>query len=140
MKNRIVLLLTLAYGSVYAQTHIQPEFEVASIKPSKPLPGKAIVGGPGTSDPGQITYHDRSLTELIYIAYDIKSYQASLPSWMDNQHFDIVARVPAGATKADVRVMLRNLLVEIGTGVRECALRLHPAEALSEAWAERDHY
>ncbi len=98
---------------VGAQAPLPLQFEVASIKPSVPFRGKVWVeGGPATPDPSQMTYHDRSLTQLVHQAYDIKSRQGSLPSWMENEHFDIVAKVPAGATKPDVKMMLRHLLEE----------------------------
>jgi uncharacterized protein (TIGR03435 family) len=107
------VLFLIAPAFVQAQSPTAQRFEVAVVKPSAPFDGKAwIEGGPGTSDPTRIVYHDRSLTQLVYLAYDIKSYQATLPSWMSEVHFDIVANVPAGATKAGLQVMMRNLLEE----------------------------
>src|ERR1035438_6848853 len=51
-----------------------PTFEVASVKPSAPpTDGRLMVrmrGGPGTPDPGQITYTNVSLKMLIQNAYD----------------------------------------------------------------------
>jgi uncharacterized protein (TIGR03435 family) len=38
-------------------------------------------------------------------AYDVKMYQVSGPSWLDTERYDIVAKVPAGATKEHVNVM-----------------------------------
>jgi uncharacterized protein (TIGR03435 family) len=108
----VSVCITLICAFAHAQTIANAEFEAASVKASKAPGGKAMEGGPGTSDPGRINYHDRSLAELVYIAYDIKSYQADIPSWMRDEYFDIAAKVPAGATRADVRIMLRNLLVE----------------------------
>ena len=34
------------------------------------------------------------------------------PEWIDTEHFDIFAKVPKGATKEDVKIMLQNLLKE----------------------------
>jgi uncharacterized protein (TIGR03435 family) len=108
------LPLFLGSGFIHAQSSVPaPRFEVAAIKPSVPFLGKAWVeGGPGSSDPARVTYHDRSLTQLVYLAYDINSHQVSLPSWMDNERFDIIAKVPVGAGKRDLQAMLRNLLEE----------------------------
>ncbi|MCU1337460.1 MAG: hypothetical protein JWO19_3041 [Bryobacterales bacterium] len=46
------------------------------------------------------------------IAYDVKAYQLSGPAWLDTERYDVVAKVPAGATKEQVNVMWQNLLAE----------------------------
>jgi uncharacterized protein (TIGR03435 family) len=95
----------------------QQEFEVASIKASA-LPGRGPIrlgsqGGPGSGDPGRVTYSFSTIRDLMVEAYSIKRNQISGgPSWLDSERFDIVAKVPAGATKEQVKVMLQNLLVE----------------------------
>src|SRR5579872_6062128 len=95
-------------------------FEVATVKPAA-LPSApdgqhrirfGSQGGPGTSDPGQISYSFLSLRNLLAQAFDLKTFQISGPDWLDSERFDIVAKVPKGATKGDVPVMLRNLLRE----------------------------
>jgi uncharacterized protein (TIGR03435 family) len=45
-------------------------------------------------------------------AYDVQTYQVTAPDWMGTERYDIVAKVPAGASKAQVRVMWQNLLKE----------------------------
>jgi uncharacterized protein (TIGR03435 family) len=45
-------------------------------------------------------------------AYDIKTYQVNGPVWLNTERYDIVARVPAGATKEQVNVMWQKLLTE----------------------------
>ncbi len=99
------------------------EFEVASVKPSAPVPPTGGVyfgparGGPGTPDPGLITWTYTSLRNLLMTAYDVKTYQVSGPDWLMTERYDIVARVPAGATKEQVNVMWQNLLAErFGSG------------------------
>src|SRR5580658_7705186 len=91
-------------------------FEVASVKPSPPSPDGAIRvmvrGGPGTSDPGQITYRGRSLKDLISSAYGVKSFQVSGPGWLDTERYDIAAKIPEGTTKEQFNVMMQNLLAE----------------------------
>src|SRR5262249_53170085 len=79
--------------------------------------GKAVFiggprGGPGTPDPGQITWPGATLKGLITAAYNVKPYQVNGPSWIENERYDIVAKVPAGATKEQGRVMWQNLLAE----------------------------
>jgi uncharacterized protein (TIGR03435 family) len=93
------------------------EFEVASIKLSA-LPGRGVIrlgrqGGPGSRDPGRVTYAFSTIRDLIVDAYGVKPSQVSGgPKWLDSERFDIVAKLPEGATKEQVKVMLQNLLTE----------------------------
>jgi uncharacterized protein (TIGR03435 family) len=107
----ISVLAALACGILCGQS-----FEVASIKPSPPPDPRGMrvgmSGGPGTLDPGRFTTQNFDLTNLITVAYDIPYYRISAPDWLREARFDIVARVPDGATKEQFRVMLRNLLTE----------------------------
>jgi uncharacterized protein (TIGR03435 family) len=59
------------------------------------------------------------LRVLIMRAYDVQNFQVSGPSWLDSQRFDIITKVPDGATKQDARIMLQNLLAD------RFKLRLH---------------
>jgi uncharacterized protein (TIGR03435 family) len=68
--------------------------------------------GPGTPDPAQITWSYATLLNLLITAYDVKAYQISGPEWLASQRYDIAAKVPAGATKEQVRTMWQNLLTE----------------------------
>ncbi len=45
-------------------------------------------------------------------AYDLETYQINGPAWMNSERYDIVAKVPAGATKEQVGAMWQNLLAE----------------------------
>ena len=117
----IVAALALSAAPVFAQ-NVDPSlsFEVATVKAATaptPFDGKRMIrfgaqGGPGTSDPGQITYSFLSLKLLLTMAFGVRSYQIQGPAWLDSERFDIVAKVPRGATKDDVKVMLQNLLKE----------------------------
>src|SRR5207247_8322826 len=63
-------------------------------------------------DPGRWTAQNMSLSNLITRAYDLKRYQYSAPSWLDDERFDITAKVPEGATKEQFQTMIQNLLAE----------------------------
>lgn len=93
-----------------------PAFEVATIKPAAPQEmGRMMVGmrgGPGTNDPGQATFTNMSLTGLVQVAWGVQDYQVTAPSWMDSTRFDVIVKVPAGASKEDFKAMMRNLLAE----------------------------
>src|SRR5579863_1599432 len=105
-----VFACALAFGQA-AQNQM---FEVASVKPAAPQPeGRFIAGGrggPGTRDPGQINWTSATLKVLLTIAYDVKNYQVSGPAWLDTERYDVIAKVPQGATKEQVAVMWQNLL------------------------------
>ncbi len=94
------------------------EFEVASVKPSPPVhPGDRVYfgpprGGPGTPDPGLITWTYARLRDLLMTAYDMKTYQVYGPDLMNTERYDIIARVPAGSTREQVNVMWQKLLAE----------------------------
>src|SRR5215813_9534474 len=105
----------LALGACAASGQIgeaKLEFEVASVKPSAPLTdGRVFVGrggGPGTQDPSRATYTNYSLKQLITVAYDVKPYQVTGPNWLDTERFDVIGKVPEGATKEQVTKMLQN--------------------------------
>jgi uncharacterized protein (TIGR03435 family) len=52
------------------------------------------------------------LIDLILTAYHVEVFQVSSKLPLDRDEFDLAAKVPAGATKDEFRVMLRNLLVD----------------------------
>jgi len=114
ISKRLVLTGLLTAVGLLAQA--PAEFEAASIKPAAPMEnGRMMIGmrgGPGTPSPGQMTFINVSLAQIIQRAYDVKSYQISGPDWMSSARFDILAKVPAGATKAQANVMLQNLLAD----------------------------
>jgi uncharacterized protein (TIGR03435 family) len=107
-----------AFALAFGQAAGSLTFEVASVKPSPPVPPTGGVyfgparGGPGTPDPGQITWSYPTLKTLLMTAYDVKNYQINGPAWLDTERYDIVAKVPAGATKEQVNIMWQNLLAE----------------------------
>ncbi len=107
----VLLCASIAMGQ---QPNPKLTFEVASIKPAAPQTMGRIQmgggGGPGTPDPGRIRFSNMPLRMLIMRAYEVQSFQVSGPSWMDSQRFDVIAKVPGGATREDARTMLQNLL------------------------------
>jgi hypothetical protein len=112
---RVILLSVCAFAC--AQTpDSQVAFEVATVKPSAPMGmGPMRVGtrgGPGTAGPSRFTCERCTLGMLISTAYDINYVQIAGPSWLREPEFDIAAKIPEGATKAQFREMMRNLLME----------------------------
>jgi uncharacterized protein (TIGR03435 family) len=75
-------------------------------------------GGPGTADPGRISYSNITLESLLIAAYgaDCKIQedcdQIVGPAWLRSSRYDIDAKMPADTTAEQFRTMLQNLLAE----------------------------
>jgi uncharacterized protein (TIGR03435 family) len=98
----IVTLLTVpiaARQAPPAATQAQPQFEVASIKPNKSGDGRVMLGvQPG----GRFTATNVTLRLLIRNAYQLQDFQITGgPSWLTEDHFDIVAKAEAGDGMGD---------------------------------------
>jgi uncharacterized protein (TIGR03435 family) len=103
--SKLSLLLALAAGLAFAA---EPQFEVATIRPS--------VGGPGGWVPGirngRFSTTAFPFKALIGYAYSIPEIQISGPDWLTAESFDITATLPAGAEPDQAPLMLRALLEE----------------------------
>lgn len=118
MMLRTVANLLASAVIACAQATSPPSFEVASIKPTNPSdlanPSR-LMGGPGTNSPGQGTWTNVPLRTLILMAYDVLPAQSNLVSGLpsqDRDKYDVVAKVPAGATREQFRLMCQSLLAE----------------------------
>jgi uncharacterized protein (TIGR03435 family) len=112
MKSQTAALILFAMGAAHAQTVSSPAFEVASVRPSPSRAGTAAFVAMDT-DPGMVRYSNLSLKILISIAYRIDSRRILRgPAWIDDQPFDLTAKLPAGTSKELVPAMLQSLLEE----------------------------
>jgi uncharacterized protein (TIGR03435 family) len=115
-KRLLSVPLLLAAGSLLAQTPATPAFEVATIKPAAPIePAKLLSGQTHVglkTDAGRVDIGFLSLSDLIRIAYRIKPYQLSGPNWLSSQRWDIMAKIPDGASADQVPEMLQTLLAD----------------------------
>jgi uncharacterized protein (TIGR03435 family) len=120
MRKLLVGLVVLTCAA-FGQKVDTPAFEVATVKPAEPIGGpgggRGMVfmgrrGGPGTQDPGTITWSKASVKDLLMYAYDVNRYQVSGPDWLENDRFEIVAKAALGTTDEQVRKMWQNLLAE----------------------------
>jgi uncharacterized protein (TIGR03435 family) len=105
-----------AFLAVCCATLAQPAtpklaFEVASIKPSEPSPNGMLRIGMSADNAG-IRYSNVSLKDCMRIAYSVKDFQIEGPEWIDNQRFDIVAKLPGGGTQEQIPEMLQSLLAD----------------------------
>jgi uncharacterized protein (TIGR03435 family) len=112
MASRFFLALFTA-GALFAQT---PTFEVATIKTAQPPTPQAMMAGKikigETIDAGRADYGYVNMEFLITKAYGVKAYQVTGPSWIQSERYDILAKLPSGATKDQVPDMLKALLAE----------------------------
>ncbi|HVV45614.1 MAG TPA: TIGR03435 family protein [Bryobacteraceae bacterium] len=83
-------------------------FEVATIKRSD----MAADSGQMIRDPRLVALSHVSLQNLMAQAYLIRNFQISGPDWLDTDRFDIVAKLPDGATRDQLPAMLQSLLKE----------------------------
>ncbi|HEY2383546.1 MAG TPA: TIGR03435 family protein [Terriglobia bacterium] len=113
-----LIAVTLA-GTTYAQNKTRPEFEVASVKPSDTSDLRNSYMPTLDVRPGaELRISNRRLDEIIMVAYGIGGNQLSGPQWLTElttdptqvARFEIIAKVPEGATKDQVPLMLQNLL------------------------------
>jgi uncharacterized protein (TIGR03435 family) len=101
-------VLALAF-SAGAQT---PAFEVASVKSHQTGAGDGRTGERIDSSPGNLTIRNASMSSCIKRAWQVKDYQISGPSWLNEERCDIIAKA-AGPVRTDqLRQMLRTLLAE----------------------------
>ncbi len=112
---KILILAPALLGAAQGQTSSKNEFEVASIKANPPQTGfhfaaDAASGGPGTADPGMFRCTKCTLATLIIKAFNLQPYQfPGRTSFTDNT-YDIVAKIPVGASVNEFSAMLQTLL------------------------------
>lgn len=90
------------------------EFEVASFKMDS---GSGASGLVRTDQ--RFEMHKTSLYTLILMAYELYGYQLTVPNWMRDQPYSVVATLPSGAKKEQIPAMLKRLLAD------RLALSLH---------------
>ena len=115
-------LLVLAASSANGQAANKPfTFDAASVRVADktfiPFVTGKMKGGPGTSDPGRITYTRIALIQLLMKAWDVEHYRIDGPAWLkaslhETDQYTITAIMPPETTKPQFQLMLQNLLVE----------------------------
>jgi uncharacterized protein (TIGR03435 family) len=105
---RLILLLLSCAGA-----RSQPalaEFDAASVKRASGAGRSGTFGGPGTSNPGYWNCENQTLSSLIGRAYQVKFNQVVGPAWLEQERYNIEARIAPGTTKQGFALMLQNLL------------------------------
>jgi uncharacterized protein (TIGR03435 family) len=90
---------------------VPPAFEVASVKPAGPSPAGRTAAFVRNL-PGRIEYPSVTLKTVLARAYGMKATQINGPAWIDSEHYEIIAKLPAGAAEEQIPAMLQTLLAE----------------------------
>src|SRR5579872_3874746 len=109
-----ILAATVALGHAQAPSPASAaklEFEVASIHLSQAT-GMYRVDAGLKMDGSQAHFSALSISNLITLAYRVQANQISGPDWILHQRFDISAKLPDGATTAQIPEMLQSLLAD----------------------------
>jgi uncharacterized protein (TIGR03435 family) len=117
MSSKIVLAAFCTAAAALAQAPpAGPAFEVASIKTAEPLTREMVLSGRlhiGMKvDNARVQIDSFSIQELVRFAYNLKPYQVSGPDWITHLRYDIVAKLPDGATTEQIRPMVQRLLAD----------------------------
>ena len=120
MRNRVATSIAaglLLAGAALAQAPAaKAQFEVATVKPAGPLDPQKIMAGKmkvGMNWEGsRVEFGFLSLAYLIQYAYKMKQHQVVVPDWAKTERFEIVAKLPEGATKEQGPEMMQGLLAE----------------------------
>lgn len=110
MKTCRYSALAFIAGMLYGQQSPNPglSFEAASIKPLRSSEGAFHYN----VLPNRLDVKDMSLRFLIEEAWDLPDFELSVPDSVGYHHFDIAATSGAPVSRADMRIMLKNLLIE----------------------------
>jgi uncharacterized protein (TIGR03435 family) len=111
MLSRRQLLVLLASPALVAFPPTRVEFEVATVKPAPPQPDGSTSYGMST-DAGRLNYANVTLKDVLEKAYRVQQYQITGPDWIDTERFDITAKIPDGAARDQVPLMLQSLLAD----------------------------
>jgi uncharacterized protein (TIGR03435 family) len=90
-------------------------FDAASVKVARLPAGTTWMtrGGPGTKDPGRITYAGVPMRSIVMEACGLThEYEISCPAWMESAAFDIVATFPPDTSREHFQLMFQKLLAE----------------------------
>jgi uncharacterized protein (TIGR03435 family) len=101
---RIGIAVATTIGLACAQA---PEFDAASIKPSK-VEGR---NGPVRFEPGRVFSDNVHVFRMILAAYHLEEYQLERrPDWLDSENFALEAKAATPVDENQLRLMLKTLL------------------------------
>jgi uncharacterized protein (TIGR03435 family) len=91
----------------------RPEFEVASVKPSVESANAMDNVNRGLHiDGAMVNFNGMPMKWYIHYAFTVRENQISGPDWLSSERVDIVAKLPAGATREQIPAMMQALLAD----------------------------
>jgi uncharacterized protein (TIGR03435 family) len=109
-------LLLAAAGALGQTAEGRLSFEVASVKASGAITFKNLDEAKREAgieiDGARVDISTMALADLVRQAYGLRAFQFSGPGWMASERYDVHAKLPAGATPAQVPAMLQTLLAD----------------------------
>ena len=110
------MLLASATLAEAGDSDTQTAFEAASVRRATSVTAgpSGCMGGPvsGSADPTLLTCAGTPIKVLVLLAYNVQFYQIQGSELISSEMYDISARIPPGATRDQMRIMLRGLLEE----------------------------
>ena len=113
MTNKYVgVLVVIAAVCCFSQVEKAPRFEVVSIKRVGEGVPLGFSGGPGSADPGRVSYSRVTMLTLIRGAFGVKRDQILGPSWIESESYAITATLSPTTTISEYHQMVATLLRE----------------------------
>jgi uncharacterized protein (TIGR03435 family) len=63
-------------------------------------------------DGAMVSFNGMPLKWYVHFAYTVKESQVSGPDWLNSERIDVVAKLPAGATREQIPAMMQALLAD----------------------------
>ena len=91
----------------------QPQFDVASIKPSTVVTlGDNNPESIDIAPSGRLTMRNIRLSSCLKWAFDVQDSQVSGPGWIESERYDIIAQATGPTATNNLKLMLRSLLAD----------------------------
>jgi uncharacterized protein (TIGR03435 family) len=102
-----ILLATAAHAQQNPAARV--EFEVVSVKPGDPTDSSSSA----RTTPGGLQMRNTTLSNLVRSAYRLNQYQLDGgPKWMNSTRFNVDAKLPAGAPRDQISLMMQAMLAD----------------------------
>lgn len=113
--RRARLLFCFLFCGIHLGGQGTPQFDAATVKRAPNGFSGAMKGGPGTGDPGRVTWEKAWFRDLVAKAYHIDDARnIAGPDWIGGNGspiYTFTATMPADTSRHDFEIMLQNFLI-----------------------------